>query len=97
LTARYAPVVPWQPLSADTSDEAERLQIERWRNMTPEEKLALVSGMTQMACTLAMAGIEQRYPDASPRERFLRFAVLHLGEDLARLAYPEIAGLDLRT
>lgn len=64
--------------------------------MTPEEKLALVSGMTQMACTLAMAGIEQRYPGAPPRERFLRFAIMHLGDDLARLAYPEIAGLDLR-
>lgn len=85
-----------QPLADDTSEEAERVQIERWRTMTPAEKLALVSGMTQMVCTLAMAGIEQRYPHASPRERFLRFAVMHLGEDLARLAYPEIAGLDLR-
>jgi hypothetical protein len=88
--------VPRQPLSDDTSEEAERVQIERWRNMTPEQKLALVSGMTQMACTLAMAGIGQRYPDASPRERFLRFAMMHLGEEVARAAYPEIAALDLR-
>jgi hypothetical protein len=48
-----------KPLSADTSPEIERLQIER-----------------------------------SPREVFLRLAIVTLGEDLARKAYPEIAALD---
>jgi hypothetical protein len=83
-------------LTLDTSPEIERLQIERWRNMSPAEKAALVSGLTQATCELALAGIRQRYPGASSRELFLRLAMLRLGPDLARKAYPEIASLDLR-
>lgn len=84
-----------KPLSLDTSDEAERIQIERWRQMTPEQKLALVAGMSRAVFELAQAGIRERYPTATPREHFLRFALLNLGPDLARAAYPEIAELDL--
>jgi hypothetical protein len=83
-----------KPLADDTSADAEHVQIERWREMTPAEKLALVSGMSHAACMLARAGIQERHPDASPRERFLRFALLTLGPDLARAAYPDIAELD---
>ena len=83
-------------LSLDTSAEIERLQIERWRQMSPESKAALVSGLTQAASELALAGLKQRYPDASPRELFLRMAILTLGPDLAGKAYPEIVALDLR-
>jgi hypothetical protein len=84
------------PLSDDTSADAQEVQIQRWREMTPQEKMALVSGATEMVFALARAGIAQRHPQASERERFLRFAILHLGEDLAREAYPEIAALDLK-
>lgn len=82
------------PLSLDTSEEAERIQIERWRQMTPQEKAALVSAMSRAAARLAHAGIRHRYPDATPRERFLRYAILTLGRELASAAYPEIAELD---
>jgi hypothetical protein len=37
--------------------------------------------------------VRQRYPDASSREHFLRVAVIVLGPDLARLAYPDAAGV----
>ena len=83
-------------LSLDTSAEIERLQIERWRQMSPESKAALVSGLTQATSELALAGLKQRYPDASPRELFLRLAMLTLGPELARKAYPDIVALDLR-
>jgi hypothetical protein len=76
--------VPSKPLSADTSPEIERLQIERWRQMSPGEKASLVSGLTQAVYDLARAGIRQRYPDASPREQILQLAMLTLGVDLAR-------------
>ena len=91
----YNPAVPPVPLSLDTSPEIERLQVERWRQMSPAEKAALVSGLTQTAYDLALAGISLRHPDASPREQFLRLAVITLGPDLARRAYPEIAATDL--
>jgi hypothetical protein len=82
------------PLSADTSLEIEHLQIERWRRMSSVEKAAIVSALTQAAFTLARAGIRHRYPEASPREQFLRLAIVTLGPDLARNAYPDIASID---
>ena len=91
----YNPAVPPVPLNLDTSPQIERLQVERWRRMSPGEKAALVSGLTQAAYDLALAGIRLRHPDASPREQFLRLAVITLGPDLARRAYPEIAATDL--
>ena len=84
------------PLSLDTSPEIERMQIERWRQMSAAEKAAIVSGLTQAVYDLALAGVRLRHPDASPREQFLRLALLTLGPELARRAYPEIASTDLR-
>jgi hypothetical protein len=55
--------------------------------MSPPEKAALVSGLTQTVYNLALAGIRQRHPDASPGEQSLRIAILTLGEDLARRAW----------
>ena len=87
--------MPPVSLSLDTSPEIERLQIERWREMSPAQKAAIVSGLTQAVYDLALAGIRTRHPDSSPRERFLRMAVILLGSDLARKVYPEIAATDL--
>lgn len=87
--------MPPVPLSLDTPPEIERLQIERWRQMSPAQKAAIVSGLTQAVYDLALAGIRMRHPDASAREQFLRLALITLGSDLARRAYPEIAATDL--
>ena len=84
------------PLALDTSAEIERLQVERWRQMSPATKAALVSGLTQASYEMSLAGLRQRYPEASSRELFLRLAVLTLGTDLARKAYSEISALDIR-
>ena len=82
------------PLAADTSPEIERLQIERWRAMSAADKAAIVSGLTVATYTLALAGVRRRYPDASPREHFLRLAIVSLGRDVARQVYPEIDDLE---
>ena len=84
---------PRPPLTADTSAEAEALQIERWRNMSVREKAILVSALSQAADAMANAGIRAAYPSASRREVFLRLATRRLGFDLALRAYPEIADL----
>ncbi len=82
---------PAQPLNLDTSPEVERAQIDAWRRMSVAEKAALVSGLSRAAYTMTWAGVRQRYPEASPREQFLRVAFVVLGEELARLAYPDAA------
>ena len=88
--------MPREPLSRDTSLEAEALQIDGWRRMAPAEKAATITGLTQAVYEMARAGIRQRYPNAPPREQFLRLAIVSLGADLARKAYPEIARTNLR-
>ena len=83
-------------MNLDTSPEVERMQIDGWRRMSAEQKAALITGLTDAAVSMTMAGIRHRYPDASPREQQLRLAVITLGPDLALKAFPEIAALDLR-
>lgn len=41
-----------------------------------------------------MAGVRARHPGRSPREHFLRLAIVNHGLELALRAYPEIATLD---
>ena len=83
-------------LADDTPHDIEQRQIERWRRMTPAEKLSLVMRLTDTVRQLALAGVRQRYPDAPPREQFLRLAMVTLGDDLARKAYPEIGLMELK-
>ena len=83
------------PLAADTPPEIEAMQIEGWRRMTATEKAALITGLTQATFDLALAGIRSRYPAASPREQFLRRAILLHGRQLAARAYPDIDVLGL--
>jgi hypothetical protein len=78
-------------LSLDTPPEIERRQIDAWRDMSPREKAATVTGLTRAAWAMTAAGVRQRYPDASPREQFLHVAVIVLGPELALLAYPDAA------
>ena len=61
--------------------------------MSPAQKAAIVTGLTQAAYELARAGVRHRHPHASPREQFLRLAIDVLGRDLACRAYPDAAAL----
>ena len=91
---RYNRAVPSVPLNLDTSREIERIQVEGWRRMSAEQKAALVTGLTRAAVTMTLAGIRHRHPHASPREQQLRLALITLGPELARKAFPEIDTLD---
>jgi hypothetical protein len=62
--------------------------------MSAADKAAIVSGLTVASFELALAGVRRRYPDASPREHFLRLAIVSLGRDVARQVYPEIDDLE---
>lgn len=77
-------------LSRDTSPAAERLQFEIWRAMPPWRKLELVAQMNAAVREIALLGIRQRYPNASPDEIKRRYADLVLGEELSRKVYGEL-------
>jgi len=78
----------------DSSRDAERLLVERWRSMSAERKLAVSLQMSRTVRDLALAGIRSRFPDAGEREQMLRLAVVLLGSELALAVYPEISSLD---
>lgn len=96
LALRYNRAVPAVPLNLDTSPETERAQVDGWRRMSSQEKAALITGLTRAAFTMTLAGIRHRHRSASPREQQLRLALITLGPDLARKAFPDIATLNLR-
>ena len=74
-------------LASDTDPEAERVQIEIWRAMPAWRKLELVAGMNATVHGLALAGLRQRYPQASAAELSRRLASLRLGDELAARVY----------
>jgi len=80
-------------LAADTTAEAERMQVQRWRRMTPLEKARAVTEISRAVQELSLAGLRIRHPGASERECLLRLAALKLGRDLACEIYPEAAAL----
>ena len=61
--------------------------------MSPDDKARIITDLTQTVYELAAAGVRARYPDATPHEQSLRLAVVLLGPELARTAYPETTPL----
>jgi hypothetical protein len=64
--------------------------------MSSAEKAALIAGLTTLAFQMSLAGVRARHPDASPREQFLRLAIVTLGREMACKVYPEVVDLDSR-
>jgi hypothetical protein len=82
-------------LSSDTSPDIEALQVELMRRAPDWRKLQIVAELNRTVQTLALVGLRERYPDASPSELRRRLADLVLGPELAARAYsPLEAGPD---
>ena len=80
-------------LSRDTSRQAEDMQVELWRGMSPLLKVQAVSALTHSVLQLSLTGIRQRFPGATDSECKIRLARLTLGSDLAERVYPESSKL----
>ena len=74
-------------LSPDTQPEAEAVLIDLLRQAPPWRKLHMVDQLNQTVRALALGGLRQRHPDATPQELRRRLADLLLGPDLAARAY----------
>jgi hypothetical protein len=84
-------------LSADTTPEMERRQVEFWRGLSPAERLRLAGDASRAVMNLSLAGVRRRHPHASERECFLRAVAIRIGADNVRRIYPDAADLtDLR-
>ena len=74
-------------LSSDTHPKIERIQIELIRRMPSWKKFSIVDGLNETVKTLAIAGIKQRQPNATPEQIHRTLAAMMLGEELARKVY----------
>lgn len=55
--------------------------------MSPAQKAACVTNLTNMVSSLAIAGLRLRHPSATERELLLRLAVRRLGADVVERVY----------
>ena len=78
-------------LFSDTRPEAEAVLVDLLRRAPPWRKLHMVSQMNQTVRILALSGLRQRYPQASPEELNRRLADLLLGPQLAQKAYGQLS------
>ena len=82
--------------SPDTPPEIEAILVERYRQMTPMEKLHQVFELNRMAQQMAAMRIEAQYgPNLSERELRLRLAALWLDRETMIAAFgwdPEVKG-----
>lgn len=62
----------------DTSPEIQRILIEGYRRMTPQQKMQQISELTKAIQRLALARIRKQYGEVSEREQRLRLASLWL-------------------
>jgi hypothetical protein len=76
-------------LSADTSRDAEQVQLRAWRSMPPGDKIRQIAGLCRAARELAVAGLRARHPDTSEAGLVVRLAAITLGSRLARQVYPD--------
>jgi DUF1365 family protein len=67
----------------DTSDEALRRQLEGFRAMTPNERLAIALAMSDDVRRMAEAGIRDRHPSFTDRQVANALARMLLGPELA--------------
>jgi len=79
-------------LSRDTTEKAERVQVEIWRRMSDIERAQVITGACRAARAFAFAGLRSRHPDASEGMLVALYAELTAGPELARRAYPELLG-----
>jgi hypothetical protein len=72
---------------SDTSPAAERLQIELMKQAPSWRKVYLVGQMTESVRLLALSGLRQRNPQATPDQLRRLLADLWLGSELAARVY----------
>ena len=87
MSSSDLPKAQARTLSRDTTPEAEAVQIEIYRRMTPKQKLAIIEELNRQARELVVEGLRLRHPDAGPEEQFRRLMDLTLGEELAERVF----------
>ncbi|MGB9592940.1 MAG: hypothetical protein ACPL7R_02235 [Anaerolineae bacterium] len=74
----------------DTDPRIEALQIDLIRRMPPWRKMAVIDSLNETVRTVAISGIRQRHPKATPEQVRRMFAEMALGAELAEKVYGRV-------
>lgn len=74
--------MPYRTQSADVTPAIEAIVVDGWRRMSPAEKVRQVRELTRTTRRFALAGLRDRYPDASDAELSRRLAAFWLDRDM---------------
>lgn len=72
----------------DTHPEIRRLQFERLRNLTSEQRIAMVDELSAMTTHLSRQAIREAMPNATEPQVILRWIELVYGAELAQRVSP---------
>jgi hypothetical protein len=79
-------------LPLDTSLEAARVQFAIWRRMTPDQKLRIISGLTETMRDLAAADIRRNNPLFTDERARLEVIRRCIGDKLFKAAFSNRLG-----
>ena len=82
----------WRQLHPDDDPRIEALQLARYRDASPAEKLRVFSALNRQARLMALAGLRLRHAGESPEQLRRRLADLLLGPELAERVYGPLPG-----
>jgi hypothetical protein len=68
----------------DTTAEATEVQLECFRRMTPQERIAKTSSWSSQIKRMGFEAIRRRHPEYDERQVQLKFIELTYGEELAK-------------
>lgn len=74
-------------LFSDTHPDMEAMCIQFIRRMPAWKKMSIVDGLNETVKTLAISGIKQRHPTATPEQIHRMLAEIMLGAELAQKVY----------
>ncbi|GAB4506545.1 MAG: hypothetical protein Kow00123_06830 [Anaerolineales bacterium] len=74
----------------DTDPRIEALLIDLIRRMPPWRKMAVIDSLNETVRTVAISGIRQRHPKATPEQVRRMFAEMALGAELAEKVYGRV-------
>ena len=72
----------------DTTEEADRIQIEIYRAMSSERRLRLGFESSDLSWKLQAAGVRLRHPEYSDEDVRLAVTRINVGDELFLRAYP---------
>ena len=72
-----------QPYTTDTSIEAQHIQFEQIRRMTPTERVQKAFALSREVARMCKAAIRRRHPEFDDNEVSLRFIELNYGKQLS--------------